>query len=319
MRYRSLGNTGISLSVVGFGASPLGDVFRITDPKEGEKAVHLAIDQGINFFDVSPYYGQTLAEQRLGNALAGKRDKVVLATKCGRYGVDEFNFSARRIEASIDESLTRLRTDYVDLLQAHDVEFGDTRQIIEETVPALRRIQQAGKARWVGITGYPLTMLSAIAQAVPVDVVLSYCRYNLMITDMDILLTPFVRERGIGLINASPLHMGLLTDHGPPPWHPAPQFVKETGAQIVRVCRKYGADPSVVALRFCLDHPYAASTLVGMSDVKQVEDNLRALNTAVDPALTEEIQQIVKPVKDVVWPSGRPENADLPVTGKMQD
>src|SRR4051812_43243328 len=125
MQYKNLGNTGVSLSVLGFGASPLGDVFRVTDPKETEVAVHLAIDQGINFFDVSPYYGHTLAEERLGQALSGKRDRVFLATKCGRYGADAFDFSARRMEASIDESLARLRTDHVDLLQAHDVEFGD--------------------------------------------------------------------------------------------------------------------------------------------------------------------------------------------------
>src|SRR3954452_9784495 len=137
MRYRNLGSTGVSLSVLGFGASPFGDVFYVTAPKEAEYAVHLAIDQGVNFFDVAPYYGHTLAEERLGKALTSKRGRVFLATKCGRYGADAFDFSARRIEASIDESLPRLRTDHVDLLQAHDVEFGDIRQIIEETVPAL--------------------------------------------------------------------------------------------------------------------------------------------------------------------------------------
>src|SRR5436305_4610230 len=210
MRYKVLGSTGVSLSVLGFGASPLGDVFRRTDPKEGEAAVQLAIEGGINLFDVSPYYGRTMAEVRLGQALAEKRDGVFLSTKCGRYGMEEFDFSARRIEASIDESLLRLRTDHVDLLQVHDVEFGDIRQIIDETLPALRRIQHAGKARWIGITGYPLRILSSIAQESPVDIILSYCRYNLMVNDMDILLTPFARERGIGLINAWPLHMGLL-------------------------------------------------------------------------------------------------------------
>lgn len=308
MQYRILGNTGASISVLGFGASPLGDVFRTVDPKEAENAVHLAIDCGINLFDVSPYYGRTLAEERLGTALSGKRKAVVLATKCGRYDTDLFDFSARRIEKSIDESLTRLRTDYVDLLLAHDVEFGDLRQIIEETIPALRRIQKSGKARWIGISGYPLQALIKIAREAAVDAILSYCRYNLMITDMDNSLTPFARERGIGLINASPLHMGILTDSGAPPWHPAPQAVKDAGARVVQLCRSYGADPSIVALRFCLDHPYAASTLVGMSDRKQVEDNFRALDAVGDPALMEQIRQIIEPVKNVVWASGRPEN-----------
>jgi L-galactose dehydrogenase len=119
MRYRHLGDTSLKVSVLGFGASPLGDVFGTTDPSEGFRAVHLAIDEGINLFDVSPYYGLTLAEERLGMALAGRRNEVVLATKCGRYGESEFDFSAGRITKSLEESLRRLRTDYVDLFQAH--------------------------------------------------------------------------------------------------------------------------------------------------------------------------------------------------------
>jgi L-galactose dehydrogenase len=125
MEFKKLGTTELEVSILGFGASPLGDVFGNTDPAEGKRAVHLAIDGGINFFDVSPYYGLTLAEERLGNALAGYRDKILLATKCGRYGADRFDFSAARVTTSINESLARLRTDYVDLLQAHDVEFED--------------------------------------------------------------------------------------------------------------------------------------------------------------------------------------------------
>lgn len=310
MRYRQLGKTGAGVSILGFGASPLGDVFGPADPAEAEDAVREAIDQGINFFDVSPYYGRTLAEERLGRALAGKREKVFLATKCGRYDTHSFQFDARRLEESIDESLPRLRTDYVDLLQAHDVEFGDIRQIVEETIPALRRIQQAGKARFIGITGYPLRMLAAIAQEAEVDTILSYCRYNLMTTDMDVFLTPLAHERGIGLINASPFHMGILTDKGAPEWHPAPRKVKDAGRRVVAFCRQHGAEPAVVALRFCLDHPYAASTLVGMASARHVRDNLRALETELDPELLKSIQQIVRPVKDAVWASGRPENAD---------
>ena len=196
MEYRKLGQTGFEVSVVGFGASPLGNVFRKTEPEDGKRAVHFAIDRGINFFDVSPYYGLTLAETRLGEALAGFRNKVVLATKCGRYGADEFDFSAKRITAGLEDSLRRLKTDHVDLLQAHDVEFGDVQQVIDETIPAMRRLQEQGKARAIGITGYPLKTLARIAQSVPVDTILTYCRYNLMITDMDHVLTPIAREHG---------------------------------------------------------------------------------------------------------------------------
>ena len=310
MEYRKLGKTDLNVSLIGFGASPLGNVFRTTDPAEGKSAVHLAIDKGINFFDVSPYYGLTLAEQRLGEALAGRRDKVLLATKCGRYGADEFDFSAKRIASSIDESLKRLQTDYVDLLQAHDVEFGNVQQIIDETIPAMRKIQQQGKARYIGITGYPLKTLVRIAEAAPVDTILSYCRYNLMITDMDDILTPFAKKHGIGLINASGLNMGILTERGAPDWHPAPIEVQEAGRQASDFCRQRGADVSQLALRFCLDHPYVSSTLIGMSTRHHVETNLQLLQIATDKELVAEVRQILAPVFNYVWPSGRPENRD---------
>src|SRR5450432_2046994 len=242
MEYRKLGGTSLEVSLLGFGASPLGDVFGVTDPAEGVSAVHLAIDRGINFFDVSPYYGLTLAEKRLGDALVGHRHRVLLATKVGRYGANDFDFSAQRVTASIDESLKRLRTDYVDLLQAHDVEFGDVQQIIEETIPALRKIQKQGKARFIGISGLPLTTLVRIAEAVPLDTILSYCRYNLMAADMDEVLLPVAKRLGVGLINASPLHMGVLTRQGAPDWHPAPVEVLTAGKKVEELCRSRGVD-----------------------------------------------------------------------------
>src|SRR5580698_2543324 len=271
MDYRKLGRTDLNLSTIGFGTSTLGNAFGDVDPADAIRAVHLAVDSGINFFDSSPYYGTTLSETRLGEALVGRRQRVVLATKCGRYGLDEFDFSAKRVLASMDESLRRLQTDYIDLFQVHDVEFGDAQQIINETLPALRQLQQQGKARYIGITGYPPRLLRRIAESTPVDSILSYCHYTLLNRQMDEVLTPFTRERGIGLINASGLCMGLLTEHGPPDWHPAPPVVREAGRKAAEFCRTHAADISEVALRFCLDHPYVASTLIGIASTREVE------------------------------------------------
>jgi L-galactose dehydrogenase len=310
MEYRKLGKTELNVSVVGFGCAPLGDIFGTMDPKEGERAVHLAVDRGINFFDTSPYYGVTLSESRLGAALAGRRDKVVLATKCGRYGKADFDFSAKRVVASIDESLQRLQTDYVDLFHVHDVEFGDVELIIDETVPALRQLQQQGKARYIGVTGYPPKVLRRIAEAVPVDVLLTYCHYDLMNTQMDGVLTEFAKERGIGLINASGLHMGMLTEQGPSDWHPAPEAVKETARKAVDYCRSHGANISEVSLRFCLDHPYVSSTLVGIGNTQQVEASLKLMGMATDPELVRQLETIIAPVFNAEWPVGRPENQD---------
>ncbi len=308
MEYRKLGRTDLQVSVLGFGTAPLGNVYGTTEPSQGERAVHFAIESGINFFDSSPYYGLTLSEERLGKALVGWRDKVVLATKCGRYGLDAFDFSAGRVTASVDESLRRLKTDYIDLFQAHDVEFGDVDQIIHETVPAMRKIQGQGKARYIGITGYPLKTLVRIAEAVPVDTILSYSRYNLMITDMDDVLTPFAKQQGIGLINAAGLHMGILTQGGAPAWHPAPLAVHQAARKLADLCRERGVDIAEAAIRFCLDHPYVSSTLVGIASEAQVKANLKLLQVKTDPVLIDEIRSVVGPVFNHVWPSGRPEN-----------
>jgi L-galactose dehydrogenase len=310
MDYRKLGKTDLNLSLVGFGGAALGGVFGNVDHGEGTRAVHLAVDSGINFFDTSPYYGITLAETRLGAALVGRRERVILATKCGRYGMDEFDFSAKRVTASMDESLRRLQTDYVDLFQVHDLEFGDAQQIIDETIPALRQLQQKGKARYIGITGYPPKLLRRIAEAAPVDSILTYCHYNLMNTDMDEVLTAFARERGIGLINAAALHMGILTENGPAEWHPAPQAVRDAGKKAAEFCRSHGADIADVAMRFSLDHPYVSSTLVGMANTRQVEASLELLRTSSDPELLRQVEAILAPVFNYVWPSGRAENQD---------
>lgn len=311
MIYRELGRTGLETSVIGFGASPFGDVFGTTEPAEIERAVAQAIDLGINFFDVSPYYGLTLAEKRLGHALRGRRHQALLSTKCGRYGVNEFDFSRARTLSSVHDSLGRLQTDYFDLLLAHDVEFGNVDQIVGETIPAMRELQKQGLARHIGISGYPLRVLHQIAEEVEVDVILSYCHYNPLNTDLEQELMEFTRTRGIGLINASPMHMGLLNGRIAPPWHPASAPVKAAAARFVDACRVFESNPATIALRFCIANPSIATTLVGMATCEEVQQNVQALHIAIDPDLSEEIADIMRSVAGMLWPSGRPENDPL--------
>ena len=311
MRYRPLGNTGINLSVIGFGSAPLGNMFGPVDVAETERAIHLAIDRGINFFDVAPYYGKTLAEERLGAALAGKRDQVVLSSKCGRYDVASFDFSAARVKTSIEESLRRLRTDHLDLFIDHDIEFGDREQVVHETIPAMRELQRQGKVRFIGISGLPLKILADVAERGPVDFVLSYCHYNLIGRDLDDWLTPVLEKHRMGLINAAAVHLRILTHAGPTAGHPAPEAIKKAGAEVVRLCDARGVDAAVLSLAFCLGHRYAASTLAGMSNVAELEQNLTALNLTPDAGLLAEIDQILAPLEHRVWPSGRPENHDF--------
>ena len=200
MEYRVLGKTGMKVSILGYGASPLGGVFDPTDPEEGIRAVHYAIDHGINYFDVAPMYGVTLAERRLGAALRGKRGGVFLATKCGRYDEDNFDFSYRRILTSIDDSLRRLHTDYVDVYQLHDVEFIAREQVLNEAIPAALKVKEQGKARFVGITGLPVRYLAALVRELDVDTVLSWAHYNLLEDEINDELVPLFKEKGFGLI-----------------------------------------------------------------------------------------------------------------------
>ena len=310
MRYKPLGRTGLEVSVIGFGASPLGNEFGGIDPAEGERAVDAAIDNGINFFDTSPYYGRTLSEERLGKALEGKRNKVVLATKCGRYDLNGFDFSAARVKTSVEESLRRLRTDHIDVFTAHDIEFGDREQVINETLPAMRELQKQGKIGFAGISALPLKILADVAARGKVDTIISYSHFNLMMRDLDDVLTPRAEANGIGLINAAALHLRILTKEGPTARHPASPEIKEAGRKIVAAIEARGLDAAVVAVSFSLRHSYSSSLLVGMSGVDEVQSNLKALDLEIDPSLLAEVDQILAPVKNQIWRSGRPENAD---------
>uniref|UniRef100_A0ACD5Y5N8 Uncharacterized protein n=1 Tax=Avena sativa TaxID=4498 RepID=A0ACD5Y5N8_AVESA len=230
MELRELGGTGLRVSPVGFGASPLGNVFGDIPRDVARATVRRALDLGINFFDTSPYYGGTVSESVLGDSLrfaAVPRDSFVIATKCGRYK-EGFDFSAGRVTRSIDESLARLGLEYVDILHCHDIEFTNLDQIVNETIPALLKIKESGKARFIGITGLPLSIFTYVLDRVPpgsIDLILSYCHYGINDTAL-VNLLPYLESKGVGVISASPLAMGLLMDNGPPDWHPAPEELK---------------------------------------------------------------------------------------------
>jgi L-galactose dehydrogenase len=285
-------------------------VFGEIDPVEGRRSVETAIESGINYFDTSPYYGRTLSETRLGEFLEGKRDKVILATKAGRYDTTITDYSAESVIRSVEESLRRLRTGWIDVIQVHDIEFGDLDQTIHEALPALFRLREAGKVRFIGITGLPLTALKRVGEAVDVDTVLTYCRYNLLSDDFNDVLLETVKQRNLGLINASPLHMGALTNRGARDNHPAPAEVLEAAARAAEMCSERGVDIADMALHHALQHPDVAVTLVGMSKRRHVESNVRVAEMSFDDGLVEEVKAILEPVKNINWTSGRGENCD---------
>lgn len=316
MEYRILGRTGLRVSKIGFGASPLGAEFGTIDTREGERAVHRAIDEGINYFDVAPYYGRTLAESRLGEYLSGRRGKVVLASKVGRYDITDFDYSPERVRLSVDESLRRLRTDYLDLCQVHDVEYSSIDRLAAETLPVLFDLKRSGKVRFVGITGYPVGVLKRLIERTQVDTVLSYCRYDLLDSGLAEVLAPAAVAKSVGIINGSPLHMRALTDNGAPGWHPAPQRLIEACARAAELCRREGGTLSELAMEYALANESVAVTLVGMSKVRHVEANTAILAKRSDPQLLERVLEILEPVRGIVWKEGRPENDDPGATEK---
>src|SRR6266481_1485911 len=180
MKFRPLGRTGLNLSTLSFGASSLGQDFRQVDVQEALRSVRVALDLGMNFIDTSPFYGRGMSECLLGVALRDvPRDDYFLGSKLGRYAGAHFDFSARRVVESVDISLQRMGVDYLDIMLCHDIEFVDMSQIVEETLPALRNIQQQGKVRFIGVSGYPMHIFRHVLDRTELDVVLSYNHYTL--------------------------------------------------------------------------------------------------------------------------------------------
>src|SRR5947209_4962424 len=183
MIYRPLGRTGLKLSRLSFGASSLGAEFRTIDLDEAMRAVRVALDLGMNFIDTSPFYGRGLSECLLGPTLRGvPRDSYYLGTKLGRYDLAHFDFSARRVAESVDVSLHRMGTDHLDVILCHDIEFVEMSQIVNETLPALEKVKAQGKVRFVGVSGYSMSMFRYALDRTDLDVILSYNHYTLQNT-----------------------------------------------------------------------------------------------------------------------------------------
>ena len=315
MEYRRLGETDMEVSALSFGASSLGGVFHEVDLDECIKTVRAALDGGINFIDVSPAYGETLAETNLGRALKGiARDQYYLATKVGSYGEarGDYDYSAKRTERSLHESLLRLGVDYLDLIQCHDVEFANHDQIVNETLPALQRIKSEGLVRFVGITGLPLGIFPSILDRVQpgmVDTVLSFCHYELNDDSLATLL-PYLIGKGVGVINASPTGMGLLTPQGAPAWHPASKTIMEGCRKAVQYCQTKGINIVKLAIQFSCSNPAVATTLVSTARAQNILDNINYAEHPIDESQLAEVLDILRPIHNFNFTRGRVEHRD---------
>ncbi|MDR6722735.1 aryl-alcohol dehydrogenase-like predicted oxidoreductase [Paenibacillus amylolyticus] len=304
MKQRILGRTGLNVPVLSFGASSLGSVFRNIDPNEGIRTVHAALDAGMNYIDVSPYYGLTKAETVLGHAIRTvPRQSYTLSTKVGRYGEHKFDFSRKRIQESVQQSLTRLHTDYIDMLFLHDIEFVPADIIIEEAFPTLLDLKEQGVIRFAGICGLPLTLFEKVLPQIEADAIISYCHYTLNDTSL-LSLLPLLEKNNVGLVNASPLAMGLLSTRGAPAWHPATERVKQVCLEAAQFCAEQGSNIAKVAVQYATANEQIPTALVSSASVENIRNNADWLDEELDQELLSAVLRILAPIHNETWPSG---------------
>ncbi len=306
---RQLGNTGIELPILSFGASSLGAEFRNVEMDEIFASVRAALECGMNLIDTSPYYGRGMSEVLLGVALKDvPRDDYMLCTKLGRYDVEHFDFSNKRVAESIDVSLHRLRTDHLDIVLCHDIEFVPLTQIIEETIPAVRKAQQAGKVRCVGISGYPMKMFNTVASQTDLDCIMSYNQYTLQNTRLVDDVVPNLKTKGVGVMNAGPFAARLLTNAELPSWHKDSAEVQQVARMAAQLCDRRGVDIAKLALQFSCSHPDLATTVAGSANPNNIRKWAQWINEPIDEELLADVLQILKPVHNISHAEGLPEN-----------
>ncbi|WP_225735830.1 aldo/keto reductase [Gulosibacter chungangensis] len=292
-----------------FGTAPLGGVFGDVDEHEVTKVLDEAFDSGINLLDTSPYYG--LAEERLGRWLTPhKRERITIATKAGRYGVDDFDFSPERIRQSLEQSLRLLNTDYVDILHLHDIEFSNLDWIFEDSLSMLHTLRDEGKCRFIGMTGYPIHTMRRVIEQTDVDAILTYAKDTLLDDSLSTLLAPIAAERQVGLMNAAAVSLGLLTPGGTqlPFDHPAPTAVRHAAARMIEIAQAAGENIAFIANQYAIQRTKAATTVVGTAKINHLRQAIQAASTPINEPLLEQLLAQRPDPKDRPWPIGKEEN-----------
>ncbi|KAI9470366.1 hypothetical protein LPJ78_005652 [Coemansia sp. RSA 989] len=320
---------------LGLGCGVFSGAYGPITQKEVTDTVRTALENQITLVDTSPYYGDS--EIKLGNALLDlksefPRSSYQICTKLGRYGYHkaDFDYTAARVVTSVNTSMRRLHTNYLDIVLCHDVEFVDFKQVVDETLPQLFELKQQGLVCKVGISGYPLNVLLDIAETQqkrgkPLDVCLTYCNFNLhcqVLADY----TAKLHEAGVKtIIAASPLSMGLLSDSETPAWHPAKSELKAAIADCANLIDKFQSDSislTRMAENYAFSYNKADVHLVGAKNSNEVYCALDAFSRAQRLGLAEggkypdagiqrlfeQIQSILKPFASYTWPSP-PEDA----------
>lgn len=280
--------------------------------------MHEALKAGINYIDTAPWYGQGRSEEVLGKALKDvPREAYYIATKVARYELDYehmFDFSARKARESVEKSLQLLGLDYVDVIQIHDVEFAENLDVVlNETLPALEQLVKEGKAKFIGLSAYPLSVLKeCISRAEgrfdvsgtpcpsPVhpshlslnsQTVLTYARYTLL-DDSLVDYMDFFKSQNLGIICAAAHALGMLTNAGPQPWHPAGDDQKAIARQAAEECIKREVQLGKLAMYYTIQLRDVSTFLVGNQTRQLLQTNLAAFYHGLSKQEQEVLQHL---------------------------
>jgi D-threo-aldose 1-dehydrogenase len=320
----SVGTTGLSLTRLGLGAAPLGGLYREVRDEDAIALIDHAWAMGIRSFDAAPLYGYGNGERRMGAALRDKpRDQFAFSTKVGRiaYPRDQipvgadidrqiqgdhedayykgtppvrmvFDYSYDGVMRSVDESLTRLGLDRVDILYIHDPD-DHWEQAISGAWPALRRLRDEGVVKAVGAGMNQVEMLIRFARGAEMDLFMVAGRYTLLDPSALDELMPLCLERGIGVVIAGVMNSGILADPGPNPtfnYQPAPAEWVERARQLRAACEELGVSVKAAAVQFALAHPAVVSLVAGVRTPEHLDDYPDLMRTPIPARFWDELR-----------------------------
>lgn len=314
MKYRYLGHTGLEVSVLGLGTNAFG---KRADQDTSIRIIHHALDRGVNFIDTANIYAGTESERIIGLALEGRRQEAVLATKAGLVmgqGPNGRGSSRYHLMQELENSLRRLRTDYVDLYQIHTF---DPHTPLEETLRTLDDMVRSGKVRYIGASNYAaweLMKAIGISEAKGLNrFVSTQVSYSLADRTPERELVPMCLDQGVGIIPYFPLAGGILTgkyslDNRAPEQSRAdtdPNFSRfvidrniRLGQEVGRLAADLELAPSGLSLAWLMGRPAVSTVIVGATRTSQLEDNLRSVDMTLSAETIQELNRISEPFRN---------------------
>ncbi|XP_028166806.1 L-galactose dehydrogenase-like [Ostrinia furnacalis] len=299
MKYNELGTTGMKVSHVSLGGAAFSNIYGTFDEERSLELIRESLNRGLNYLETGPWYGQGSSEKTIGKALKDvPRESFFIGSKVGRYEKTTehmFDFSAEKTEAGVDITLSRLGLDYVDLIQVHDATFApDISIVLKETLPTLAKAVQDGKARYIGLADYDIELMKEIIEEsdVKISSILSYAKSTLFDNRLQ-NYTQFFKSKGVGVINAAATGMGLLSNKGPQPWHPASDDIKALCRRASEYCKAHNVELARIATWYTLNQPGIDSNVCGFYNKEQLIDTLDVM----DKGLSEHEKKVLAEVQ----------------------